>query len=787
MNRAWRMGLVIGLAVAGGPAMADVATQAAQRVFAQVAPSVVTVHAYDGKGTETGQASGVVVAEGRVATNCHAVREAASLRVAAVERTVDAKWIRQDQGRDLCILAADGLAAPVVRPRGSASLTVGEPVFAVGNPLGFGLAVSAGLVAAVDLKETGRTIVATASMSPGSSGGGLFDGEGRLVGITTAILGAGQNLNLILSADGLDRLVASGAPPRLPAPPPPAERRWSDEAKALQQAAEWGKLEELASAWRIAQPAAAQAPTYLGVAQSAQNRNQEAIVSFRQALDLDAHLSFAWLMYGRALRAEGRQQEAEQALARAEAVYPNYADVAILRAEWRLQDGLLDEARRQADIAIRMSPGKSNAWRILGWIEQARGNDAEATRAYQVALRLGDVDRETRDRLARLLASSGKADDASRVAAAGDSSSAENAATYVAIGLAEWQRGRLAPAEDALRKATTLAPKNVDAWRGLGQVLQRSGRPVEAEEALNRALELVPDHVDTVTNRAYVRRAAGRQDDALKDARLALSLAPAGVEAWRAYGVLQFDKRNCREAAVAFGKVDQLGKAAVDDLVSLGDCQANTGDVEGGLKTLARAEAMNPAHVRLNLSLARALGNKGDVARALDHLERVLKIDSTNKDAWSSKGYALIKLGRLAEAVQALETTVSLAPDFANGWINLGEAQLRNRNLGRAIQALEKAVTLAPQAVDARLFLGEAYLGARMPNKARQQSESLLRSYPNMPQALALLTFAHLAEGNTPAAAAEYKRLKMSAPAVARSVRDRALAAGVPGAKSLPE
>ena len=790
--------IIIGCGVSlAAAAFAEAPAEDAQRVFAKVAPSVVTVRVFDEQGVDAGHGSGVVVGAGLVATNCHVVREAASMRVDSVSGQFAGKWIRQDPLRDICILAVNGLSAPVASLRGAASLVVGEPVFAVGNPLGFGVAVSSGLVAAVDTKNGPPVVITSAAQSPGSSGGGLFDREGRLVGITTAVLGTGQNLNLALSADGLDRLAVSGSPPRPPAAPPAPERRWEDEATALQLSGEWTKLEGLARSWNAVQPSSAASMTFLGIAQQVLNRNEEAVTSLHRALDLDDHYAFAWLFYARALRAAGRLTEANEALNRAEVVQPSYAEPSAYRADWLRQDGRLDEARQQLKESLRRAPGRSSRWHSLGLIEDARGDKLEAQRAFQTALRLGDANTDVQQRLAQLLAGSGKADEASRVTAQGRQGKNESAMTQIAIGLAEMQRNRLGPAEDALRKAIVLVPNLTDAWSVLGSVLNRSGRAEEAEKAFDQALKLSPDVAETLVNRALVtetlvnraiiRHKLGRRDAALEDIRRAIAIDAAYVPAWGLYGTLQIETKNFREALIAFAKIDSLGKATAEYLVSFGETQAEMGDVEGGLKTLARAEALDPKLVRMCLSTAKVLGRKGDIGKAITYLERALKLDPTNQHAWSGKGYGLMKLGRLPEAVEALETTVRLAPDFPNGWINLGEAQLRSRNLGRAIQTLEKAIVLVPQAMDARLFLADAYLGARQPAKSREQLEQLLGRQPNFAPALGLLAMTYLLEGNAPAAKTPYLKLQAVAPAVARNLRNQAIASGVTAAKLLPE
>ncbi len=193
----------------------------AQRVFAKVSPSVVTVKTFDVKGSAEGQGSGVVVGPGLVASNCHVVEGAASIRVTATQGEMRAEWTRRLPGLDLCLLKVEGLQAAPLPLRPSNSLIVGEPAYAVGNPLGFGLAASQGLITSLRQDKPYPLILSTAAQSPGSSGGGLYDAEGRLIGLTTAVMSAGQNLNLILAADALKALIEKGEarPPVAPFQP----------------------------------------------------------------------------------------------------------------------------------------------------------------------------------------------------------------------------------------------------------------------------------------------------------------------------------------------------------------------------------------------------------------------------------------------------------------------------------------------------------------------------------------------------------------------------------------
>ena len=195
----------------------------AKDVFTKVAPSVVVVLALDEGGKTMGQGSGVVVGEYEVVTNCHvlgkaadvAVRQAADWSVRETYRMAASLLARNDE-RDLCLLFVDELPAPpaaqAVRLGAAKALSVGEEVYAVGAPAGLELSLSRGIVSQLRGafgKRSAPLVQTDAAISPGSSGGGLFNQVGELVGLTT-FKWRGESLNFALPAEWIEELRAQG-------------------------------------------------------------------------------------------------------------------------------------------------------------------------------------------------------------------------------------------------------------------------------------------------------------------------------------------------------------------------------------------------------------------------------------------------------------------------------------------------------------------------------------------------------------------------------------------------
>lgn len=172
-------------------------------VFKYSSPSVVVVKAYDERDKLMAFGSGVAIADNVVATNCHVLSSAGS-QYAEVEyqgKNLPAELREADTERDLCTLDVKGLPAPLAAIASSQNLEVGSKVYAIGAPEGYKLTLSDGLVSGRRTIDGINLIQVTAPISRGSSGGGLFDDQGRLIGITTSTDGSGQSLNFAIPAE----------------------------------------------------------------------------------------------------------------------------------------------------------------------------------------------------------------------------------------------------------------------------------------------------------------------------------------------------------------------------------------------------------------------------------------------------------------------------------------------------------------------------------------------------------------------------------------------------------
>jgi putative serine protease PepD len=200
-------------AVPASPAAPAAHGSTIAQIAAAVQPSVVSVQAATSRGTSGG--SGVILrADGTILTNAHVVAGAAKVQVKLSDgRTFPARVLGADAAKDIAVLKAQGAAGLKPATLGdSGALAVGDPVVAIGSPLGLAGSVTSGIVSALNRKVTegggpqeqqlppgfgqaaqeptatiDNAIQTDAAINPGNSGGALVNGAGQVIGVNSAI------------------------------------------------------------------------------------------------------------------------------------------------------------------------------------------------------------------------------------------------------------------------------------------------------------------------------------------------------------------------------------------------------------------------------------------------------------------------------------------------------------------------------------------------------------------------------------------------------------------------
>ena len=203
---------IVVLAVLLSPALAAKAEKTTRDIFEAAKESIVLILAYDRDGVPVSLGSGFFVESNKVVSNFHVVEDASKIVIRQLGKKDqdEAKQILKFSKKlDLAVLETTTPGKPLLLNK-EQNQGIGDRVVAIGNPRGLEGTVSEGIISSLRPTEDFKILQVTAPISPGSSGGPLFDAEGRVIGVTTATVVGGQNLNFAVPILLLDRLEKGG-------------------------------------------------------------------------------------------------------------------------------------------------------------------------------------------------------------------------------------------------------------------------------------------------------------------------------------------------------------------------------------------------------------------------------------------------------------------------------------------------------------------------------------------------------------------------------------------------
>lgn len=256
--------------------------------------SVVMVRGYNANGG-LAYGSGVVVGENKVLTNCHVLRTSTQPWVSRGEDTYPITSVKVDAWHDLCLVSAFAMPFKAAVIGKSTELKRGQQVAAIGHSNGvLAPLTSSGNVKALFDSDNGKIIRSTARFTLGASGSGLFDMQGKLVGINTfKTAGSAGSIHFALPIEWLDKLERE---PETTVFPVTGKALWEedeDKKPFYMQAAvpesreDWPKLAAVSATWTQAEPKNAEAWYALGLADENLAKLDLAQQAYQHAVSLD--------------------------------------------------------------------------------------------------------------------------------------------------------------------------------------------------------------------------------------------------------------------------------------------------------------------------------------------------------------------------------------------------------------------------------------------------------------------------------------------------------------------
>lgn len=255
---------------------------------------VVMIRGYNATGG-LAYGSGVVVGENKVLTNCHVLRATKQPWVSRGEDTYSITGVKVDAWHDLCLVSTFAMPFKPVALGKSTDLKRGQELAAIGHSNGVPAPLtSSGNVKALFDSDKGKIIRSTAKFMMGASGSGLFDMEGKLVGINTfKTAGLGGSIHYALPIEWLEKLEKEPETTEFPVTGKALWEEDEDKKPFYMQAAvpesrqDWPKLAEVSAKWTQIEPNNTEAWYALGLANENLAKQDLALKAFQQAANLD--------------------------------------------------------------------------------------------------------------------------------------------------------------------------------------------------------------------------------------------------------------------------------------------------------------------------------------------------------------------------------------------------------------------------------------------------------------------------------------------------------------------
>jgi cytochrome c-type biogenesis protein CcmH/NrfG len=349
------------------------------------------------------QGSGVVVSPGVVATNAHVVSGCTTVVILKGKDAWIAKDFCVEQERDLCLMNVPDLKLAPAQAASPQEMVPGQEVQSIGYPAGI-MQTRKGRLSATWAYRGSNLLQSDAPIAPGSSGGGLFTEDGKLLGITTFVYGGQGKLNFSIPIDWIGRLQDGGIlSARLVCPGIARENITTEFFEHItEDPANWTSWEALAETWVREAPEDPKAWYAQGLAldlrlrQATQledsnqilKRMEETLSAYQHAIQLGPRLSKAWNNLGVILDTLNRFEEAQKAFRRATELKPRdpllWVNLGVSLSNGRQYR----EAAEAFRTGLSLEPDNATAWSRLAYAEGALKEWPEAARDYRIALRL---------------------------------------------------------------------------------------------------------------------------------------------------------------------------------------------------------------------------------------------------------------------------------------------------------------------------------------------------------------------------------------------------------------
>jgi len=507
---------------------------------------------------------------------------------------------------------------------------------------------------------------------------------------------------------------------------------------------------------------------------AAEGKYREAVIQFRNAIQIDSRFAQAHYDLSQAYLKVGDSNDAFQELSRTVELAPDnyraHTDLANLLDTVRNPDGspveeTLKQAKMHLDILREKQPNTPETHQAWANYDGARNNAAAAIQEMQQAIAADPNRSESYLLLAyfQLRADLPEQAEANFKKATEVDPKAMNA--QLALGGFYQTRNRLPEAEQQFKRAIEADPKNPTPRAAYVRLLMQEGKKADIESFLRQTKNDLSNNPDGYRLLGDFYFASGDLDKATNEYTSLNHDHPKDLQVKKNYIQLLILKNRLDEATKLDNEILKGNPKDVDGLVYKGQIQIRRNDPSGAIDSLQsalRTDAENAvAHFQLGNAFAeqhnenraesewreavrirpdmtdaqRALAGlelrRGDVEAVLQTAQQIIKAEPGSPDGFILKDIAELARQKYSEAQQDAEQAASRAPQSPAPSIQLGNIQLAQKHYADAEKFYQQALDKDPSSTEGLSGLMNTYFGQKQPDKAIAAAYAQIAKSPN--------------------------------------------------------
>jgi len=456
---------------------------------------------------------------------------------------------------------------------------------------------------------------------------------------------------------------------------------------------------------------------------ASQQKYTEAILEYRNALQIDDKFPEARVQLAEAYAASGNTEGAFREYKRAADLLPDDASVQNRAATLLFMAGQFEDVRTRVEAVLRKNPKDLDAQILLANAMVGLRDLEGGVREIEEAVALDPT----------------------------------HAATYTNLALLKLAQGQRQAAQSAFEKAVALDPTSLKARLALTHFLLATGNLPMAEKTLNDALKIAPD--DPLANRtlAVVYLGTGRHALAEKPLKLIVDVTKS---ARSKFGLAEYYTREGRvkDARLVLEPLAKASDTYAEAETRLALLTYATGDRDLAKKMLNEVLSAYPSHPMALQVRARWYLADGQPAQALDRAKSAVAAAPRSVEALYLLGILQAVNNQPGAATTSFNQVLKLNPRAAAAQIQVAQLRLTHGESDAAVGLAQEAVANAPSIPEARLVLARALVAEHDFTRAEVEINQLLSRYPRASGVYSIKGTLHLLKGDTAAARQAYQK-----------------------------